>query len=79
VRGDVLNSLRANAVGTLLALFWMAMIPWCLASCWLRRSLLVRSMERAFAVVVLSFLGLLLLRWVVVLGLAVWLGRPSWG
>ncbi len=31
VRGDVMNSLRANAVGTLLALLWAAAIPWLLA------------------------------------------------
>ena len=36
VRGDVPNSLRANAVGTLLALFCLALIPWCL-TCAARR------------------------------------------
>jgi hypothetical protein len=72
VRGDLLNSLRANAVGTLLALFCLVLIPWCLASFVYRRSLFVRSLERALTVVVLSFLGLLMLRWAVVLGLVFW-------
>jgi len=30
VRGDLENSLRANAVGTLLALFCLAVVPWSL-------------------------------------------------
>src|SRR5437879_4974629 len=32
MHGDVPNSLRANAVGTLLAVFCLALIPWNLAS-----------------------------------------------
>ena len=30
IRGDVWNSLKANAVGTLLAAFCLALVPWCL-------------------------------------------------
>ncbi len=70
MHGDVGNSLRANAVGTLLAVFWMALIPWSLVSAWRRRAWLVRETDRALAWVVIGFLVLMLIRWVVVLGLA---------
>jgi hypothetical protein len=76
VRGDVGNSLRANAVGTLLALFCLALIPWSLASAAYKRSLFVRSLERGLTVVVLLLLGAMMLRWAVVLGLAWWYGTP---
>jgi hypothetical protein len=76
VRGDVGNSLRANAVGTLLALFGLALIPWSLASVACRRSLFVRSLERALTLVVLVLLGLMMLRWALVVGLAWWYGAP---
>jgi hypothetical protein len=76
VHGDVINSLRANAVGTLLALLWMSLIPWCLASAVKKRPVLVGSVERAVAALVMGFLGLMLVRWLVVLGLALWGGTP---
>jgi hypothetical protein len=76
VRGDVGNSLRANAVGTLLAVFFAALVPWCLASAWRRRPLFVRSLERAMTAAVVVVLGLMLLRWGVVLLLAWCAGRP---
>jgi hypothetical protein len=67
VRGDVANSLRANAVGTLLAGFCLLLIPWSVA-CGVRgRALFIRSMERAFTYVILVFLALMLLRWALVL------------
>lgn len=69
VRGDVVNSLRANAVGTLLALFWAALIPWCLLSACLARPLWILTIERALLKVVMLFLTLLLVRWIIVLGL----------
>jgi hypothetical protein len=74
VRGDLANSLRANAVGTLLATFCLAVVPWGLASVWCRRPLGVRSVERALMVVVFTLLTLMLLRWGVVLALRYWLG-----
>jgi hypothetical protein len=74
VRGDVMNSLRANAVGTLLAVFCLLLIPWCLVSVVRKRTLFVYSMERALTLVVLVFLSLMMLRWVIVLGLAWWTG-----
>jgi hypothetical protein len=76
VRGDVVNSLRANAVGTLLAVFWLGLIPWALASAVVRRPLGVQSLERTCTVFVLVLLGSLVLRWVLVVGWAWWSGRP---
>jgi hypothetical protein len=69
VRGDVGNSLRANAVGTLLALFWLSVIPWSVASAVRGRLLLVWAPERALTVAVLAFVVLLLVRWAAVLAL----------
>jgi hypothetical protein len=67
VRGDVVNSLRANAVGTLLALFWLALIPWSLIGALRGRLVYVRSLERALTRALIVFMTLLLLRWAVVL------------
>jgi hypothetical protein len=75
VRGDLGNSLRANAVGTLLAVCWLALIPWSLACALVGRPLLIRSLEWALTLAVIVFLVLLLARWVIVLGLAWWDGR----
>lgn len=73
VRGDVKNSLRANAVGTLMALFCLAFLPWSLASVARRRTIYVRSLDRAFTTCILAFLLLMLLRWGVVV-VAGWCG-----
>ncbi len=75
VRGDVLNSLRANWVGTMLAGFCLAFIPWALVGVVRGRSLFIRSLERGLIVVVTGLLVLMLLRWGLVLLL--WLGSPS--
>jgi hypothetical protein len=77
VRGDVLNSLRANAVGTLLAAFCLLFIPWSLTSAAAQRPLFIRSMERAFTLVVIGFLVLMFLRWVIVLSLGWWSGAAA--
>jgi hypothetical protein len=74
MHGDVLNSLRANAVGTLLATFGLLFIPWALASVWLGRPLFLISLETALMRVVLGFLGLMIVRWVIVL---VWIWYHS--
>jgi hypothetical protein len=79
MHGDPVNSLRANAVGTLLAVFCLALIPWCLASAASRRILLIHSAERALTWVVLGFLSLMLLRWAVVLAWAWWTGTRFQG
>lgn len=67
VRGDLLNSLRANAVGTLLALLGLACIPWSLACVIGKRSYFIRSMELTLIWLLSGFLVLLLARWGIVL------------
>jgi hypothetical protein len=79
MHGDVLNSLRANAVGTLLAVFCLMLIPWCLASAVRRQTLFLRSLERTLTFVVLAFLSLMLLRWMIVLAWAWWTGTTFQG
>jgi hypothetical protein len=79
MHGDVGNSLRANAVGTMLAGFCLLLIPWCLASAVCQRTLFIRSMERSLTVVVLAFLSMMLLRWMLVLGWAWWMGTTFQG
>jgi hypothetical protein len=71
VRGDLMNSLRANAVGTLLAVLWAAAIPWLLLC-----SITGQAWGRAFAErtilgLVIVFMTLLFLRWIMVL-LMIW-------
>jgi hypothetical protein len=72
--GDVPNSMRANAVGTLLAAFLVIMLPWSLASAIRGRPLGIHSLERALTIVVGAFMLLLLFRWVLVLGWT-WIAR----
>ncbi len=67
LHGDVPNSLRANAVGTGMAVFGMALIPWCLYMAVQGRYLWVRSIERASLWAGGFFLLLLLIRWGIVL------------
>lgn len=67
VRGDVWNSLQANAVGTLLALFCVLMIPWCVGSALRGRTLLLADPESFFLRLLVAFLVLTLLRWAMVL------------
>ena len=74
MRGDLLNSARANWVGTLLASFCLLVIPWTALSVCFGRALLVRSLERATVVVVMVLLVLMFARWAVVLGLGWWNG-----
>jgi hypothetical protein len=72
VRGDVINSLRANAVGTLLALTCLLYLPWA-ALCAVRgRLYLIRSIEGTLTRLVVIFLVLMLLRWGLVLALGGW-------
>ncbi len=71
VRGDVVSSLRANSVGTLLALFCLCFIPWSIFCVIRGRVYLVRSLQNALTVQLAIFLAAMLLRW----GLVLWLGR----
>lgn len=67
MHGDVWNSLRANAVGTVMALFFLALIPWSLYITFRGRYLWVRSIERASLWAAGVFMVLLLARWGIVL------------
>lgn len=72
MHGDVVASLRANAVGTLLALFLMAVAVWCLASAVRGTWVVVRRAETFVLKAVVVFMILALTRWGVVLGMARW-------
>jgi hypothetical protein len=74
MHGDPWNSLRANAVGTLLACFCLFLIPWCLAGVYFQRPLFIRSPERALTIAVVVFLSLMMIRWIIVLVVA-WSSR----
>lgn len=69
VRGDVWGSLRANAVGTLLAIYGLLLIPWSAACVVSRRLWGIRSLENALIYSVIVFLALLLVRWGVLLAM----------
>ena len=71
MHGDLPASLRANAVGTLLALFLLfGAIPWCAASAVRGAWVVVRRAEPFLLKAVIVFMILALARWGVVLGLA---------
>jgi Protein of unknown function (DUF2752) len=67
VRGDVVNSMRANWVGTGLAVFCALLVPWCLVSALRGRYLFVRRLEGVLPLLVGVFTVTMLLRWGVVL------------
>lgn len=67
VHGDVGNSLRANFVGTFLALALLPVVPWCVFCAIRGRWWLVHKVEQALVVGVLALVVLLFLRWGVVL------------
>jgi hypothetical protein len=69
VRGDLWNSFRANAVGTLLAAFCLALVPWSLVCAVRGRTYGVRSWEQGLMATILVFMALLLLRWGILLAL----------
>ena len=70
VRGDLVNSLRANFAGTFLALIGVAFIPWSILSMLRGRWLWFREVEPALIRVVLAFVVVMLLRWA---GLLTWI------
>ena len=67
VRGDVWNSLRANAAGTFLALCCLAVIPWGLVCAWRGRVYGITAIEPVLTRLVVLFLILMLVRWGIVL------------
>jgi hypothetical protein len=68
VRGDVWNSLCANAVGTLLAAFCLVLLPWSILCAVRGRLYFIRSVEPTVLWLLLTFVTLMLLRWAIVLG-----------
>jgi hypothetical protein len=66
MHGDVPNSLRANWVGTLLALFWLALIPWGYYGAIRGRFWWIRDGETFATFAVGVILTLMLARWGVV-------------
>jgi hypothetical protein len=65
--GDVAGSLRANWVGTLLAVYWFALIPWAAVGAWRGRYPWVRSGELLLTFSVVVLLVLLMARWAAVM------------
>lgn len=63
VRGDISNSLRANWVGTGLAVFCAILIPWCIASSLRGRLLWVRRVDTVMGFLIGIFTILMLGRW----------------
>jgi hypothetical protein len=70
VRGDLANSWRANAVGTLLAIFLVLGIPWGIAGAVRGRPLWI-DVEKLISRAMLTFIGLLLMRWIIVMALTI--------
>ena len=66
VHGDVPNSLRANWVGTLMAIWWFALIPWGFASAYRGRLLFIRNGEMWMTVALTIVLTLMVARWAVI-------------
>lgn len=67
VRGDVVNSLRANFAGTMLAGIGLVFLPWSVLSMWRGRWLWVRSVEPWLIRIVFGWVAVMLLRWVALL------------
>jgi hypothetical protein len=74
MHGDLMNSLRANAVGTFLAIIGLLFVPWSVACVIARRYFFVASLEMAMLKVVMAFVALMILRWVVVVAVIWWKG-----
>jgi hypothetical protein len=65
--GDLRHSVGANWVGTILAMSWLALVPWSILVAWRGRYWGIRSLERASYWYVGFFLAALLMRWGVVM------------
>jgi len=72
MHGEFVESLRWNAVGTVLAVFCLALIPWSVGSVLCRRPLFVLTIERPLTWVIVIFMTLVLVRWIIVLGWHAW-------
>jgi hypothetical protein len=67
VHGDVAAALHANWAGVLLALFWLALIPWGAISVVRRTWWRVRQPDLALTVAIGVLFTLMLVRWAIVL------------
>lgn len=65
--GDIVNSLKANWVGTFLAAYWFSLIPWGIYSAIKGRAQFVRNGEFLITVSLIFFVVLMLIRWTYVL------------
>ena len=66
VHGDPANSLRANWVGTILAIWWMTLIPWGFGSAIRGRLLFIRNGELWMTIALTIVLTLMCGRWAVI-------------
>lgn len=67
MHGDIGASLRANWVGTLIALFWLVLIPWGTVTVVRGRMWGIRNGELFLAVAVGSLVALMVGRWAVIM------------
>ncbi len=65
MRGRLLTAAWTNAGGCVLALGLVGLIPWCLASAAVGRTIGVRSPERAAVVIVLSVVAITMIGWTI--------------
>jgi hypothetical protein len=72
IHGDIWNSLRANSVGTGLAVFCLLLIPWALVSVIRSQPTFIVSIELALTKVIVVFLVAMMLRWGIILGWIWW-------
>lgn len=63
IHGDVVASLKANWVGTLLGTFCLGLIPWAAVGAWRGRYLFVRSAEMLTTIAVITLMVLMISRW----------------
>ena len=66
VHGDIANSLRANWVGTIMAVWWFTLIPWGFASAIRGRLLFIRNGELWMTIALTIVLTLMCGRWAVI-------------
>jgi hypothetical protein len=72
IHGDIENSLRANSVGTGLAVVCLLLIPWALLSVVRGQPTFIVSIELAVTKLIIVFLVAMMLRWGVVMAWMWW-------
>lgn len=72
VRGDLINALGANPVGSALAIFLMLVLPWGIASLWFGKTLFIWSIELTGLIILSLFIGIALLRWGIIIAPDYW-------